>query len=78
MSFGSTSTIQLTRLRAGPSSNNLHRRAVMRHAFADDGIDQPPPRLVAIDQQLTRHIAVGKSDDAGTVVEFGVDDKARR
>jgi hypothetical protein len=49
----------------------------MRHPLADDGVDQPPPRLVAVDQQLARNIAVGESHDAGIAVETRVDDESR-
>ena len=37
-----------------------------------DGVDQPLPRIVAIDQHLARHRAVGEGDDARIAVELAV------
>src|SRR6516164_6015307 len=56
--------------------DDLHRGAVLLHALADDGIDQPPSRIVAIDQKLARHHAVGKRDDARIAIEPGVEHEA--
>ena len=50
----------------------------MAHPLVGDRIDQPPPRLVAIDQQLARDVAVGEGDDARVAIEPGVEHEARR
>ena len=55
----------------------LHRGAVLLDPFADDGIDQPPPRVVAIDQQFARHRAVGKRHDPRIAVEARIEHEAR-
>ena len=44
---------------------------------AGDGVDQPPPRLVAIHELLPRHVAVVERHDAGIAVELAVDGKSR-
>ena len=51
---------------------HLHRGAVLLDALADRGIDQPPPGVVAIDQELARHRAVGEGHDAGVAIEASV------
>ena len=56
---------------------HLNRSAVLLDAFADDGIDQPPLRVVAIDQDFARHRAVGKRHDPGVAVEFRIGHEAR-
>src|SRR5258707_14949346 len=55
----------------------LHRRAVLFYPLADNGIDQPPPRLVAIDQQLARHRAVGKGHDPRVAIKPRIEHESR-
>src|SRR5262245_19509263 len=55
---------------------HLRRRAVVCQTLALDGIDLPPLLVVAIDQHLARHRAVGKRHDARVTVEPGVSDEA--
>jgi hypothetical protein len=50
----------------------------MFHPFADHGIDQPLPRVVAIDQQFARDGAVGEGHDARLAVETRVERESRR
>jgi len=50
----------------------------MFYPLADHGIDQPLPRVVAIDQQFADHIAVGESDDTRLAVEMRVEHESRR
>jgi hypothetical protein len=50
---------------------------VLFDAFADDGVDQPPLVVVAIDQDLARHRAVCERHDARIAVEPGVGHEAR-
>src|ERR1700722_16984341 len=47
----------------------LNRRAVLFDPLADHRKDQPPTRLVAIDQQFARHRAVGEGHDPDVAVE---------
>src|SRR5262249_55806340 len=57
--------------------DDLHRGAVLLHALADGGIDQSPPRIVAVNQKLARHRAVGEGNDASLALEPGVEHEAR-
>src|SRR3954470_11936505 len=50
----------------------------MLQTLVVDRVDQPPPRLAAIDQPLARHRSVGEGDDARVAVERAGRDKARR
>src|SRR5690348_14973811 len=50
---------------------------MLPHALADDGIDQPSPLVVAIDQQFARCRAVGETDDARLAVERRLTHEAR-
>ena len=50
----------------------------MFHPLADDRIDQPPPRVVAVDQHLARDVAVVERHDARVAFETRVGDKSRR
>src|SRR4029079_8115023 len=50
-------------------AGDLHRGVVVSHAFVEDGIRQPPSHLVAIDQQLARHIAIMEGHDPRVAVE---------
>ena len=55
---------------------HLRGSAVLLDTLADDGVDQPPLAVVAIDQDLARHRAVRKRDGAGVAVELGVGHEA--
>jgi hypothetical protein len=51
---------------------------VLLHPLADHRIDQPPPFLVAVDEQFARNRAVGERHDARAFFELGVEHEARR
>jgi hypothetical protein len=53
----------------------LDHGVVMLHPLVADGIDQPPPRLVAIHQHLAGDVAVREGDDTRIAVEFCINDK---
>jgi hypothetical protein len=50
---------------------------VLFYPLADHRVDQPPPCIVAIDQQLARHRAVGEGHDPRVALEPRVEHESR-
>src|SRR5262249_9770012 len=57
--------------------NHLNRGAMLFYSLADDRIDEPSPRLVAVDQKLARNSPISEADDPCFALQPGVKHKAR-